>query len=55
VEVAPPVVNVPAPIVNVPAPIVNVDSVQVTSMPERVHKIVRDKAGKPIGSVETNA
>jgi hypothetical protein len=43
------------PFVKVDAPIVNVDNVRVTSMPDRVHRIDRDKAGKPTGSVETDA
>lgn len=66
-----PVVNVttPAPVVNVkaadnpaqiikvePAPVtVNVDSVRVTSLPDRAHRLQRDKQGKPTGSVETDA
>ena len=65
-KTVPPVVNIPAPIVNVPAPIVNVpqmkapdvkvtvDSVRVTSMPDRMHQVVRDDKGKPTGSVESD-
>lgn len=56
----PPVVNVPAPVVNVPAPIVSVKAppvtdVRVTAMPDRAHRLSRDKQGKPTGSVETDA
>ena len=29
--------------------------IAITSMPQRVHELVRDKAGKPIGSVENDA
>jgi hypothetical protein len=43
------------PIVNVKAPVVNVDSVRVTSLPDRVHRVSRDNSGKPTGSVETDA
>lgn len=56
-----PVVNLPAPIVNVPAPIVNVKAppavseVRVVSLPDRVHRLARDRQGKPTGSVETDA
>jgi hypothetical protein len=56
----PPVVNVPAPVVNVPPPIVTVKApqvtdVRVTAMPDRAHRLQRDKQGKPTGSVETDA
>lgn len=44
-----------APYVKVEAPIVNVDNVRVTAMPDRAHRVVRDQAGKPTGSVETDA
>ena len=46
-----------APQVKVAAPevTVNVDNVRVTSLPDRLHKVTRDKAGKPIGSVATDA
>ena len=68
VNVASPTVNVAAPVVNVkapdhpvqmikvePAPVtVNVDSVHVASMPDRVHTLVRDKQGRPTGSVEAD-
>lgn len=64
VTVEPPVVHVAAPSVEVKAPdvtvaapdvTVNVDAVRVTQLPERVHQVVRDADGKPIGSVETDA
>jgi hypothetical protein len=43
------------PFVKVDAPVVNVDRVRVVSMPDRIHKLSRDSAGKPTGSVETDA
>lgn len=52
--------SIPAPVVNLPPPIVNVKApgpseVVVTSMPDRAHRLVRDKQGKPTGTVETDA
>ena len=58
-----PIVNVPAPIVNVPAPIINLPAtpaakaslpqeVRVISMPNRVHRALRDKSGTIAGSIE---
>ena len=38
-----------APVVNL-----NVGALDVRSLPERVHKIVRDRQGKPTGSVEVD-
>ena len=52
--------TVPAPIVNVPAPIINMPTakaslpqeVRVISMPNRVHRALRDKSGTIAGSIE---
>jgi hypothetical protein len=51
---------VPAPIVNVEAPIVNIpeakatgpQEVTVVSLPNRVHRAIKDPAGKIVGSLE---
>lgn len=65
VNVPAPIVNVEAPVVNVappdlstlkvPAPVVVVDNVRVTSLPDREHRVIRDRNGKPTGSVEVDA
>ena len=52
--------SIPAPVVNVPPAIINVKApgpseVRVTSLPDREHRLVRDKQGKPTGTVETDA
>jgi HK97 family phage portal protein len=63
VHVAPAEITIPAPVVNVEPALVTVEAAKasgpteviVTSLPDRVHKLARNKKGEATGSVETDA